>query len=56
MFGELIVATGLAFAAQSAQAQDSSLDFPAGFACSGFDLRVEISANPNLATGARLCL
>ena len=47
MFRELVVAAGLAVVAQAAQAQDATIDFAAGTACSGFDLRVEITFNPN---------
>ena len=38
---------GLVLAAQSASAQDATQDYPAGYACAGFDLRIEIWFNPN---------
>ncbi len=41
------VAVGLVLASASAGAQDAVIDLPAGSACAGFDLRVEIWATPN---------
>jgi hypothetical protein len=45
MVRTLVGATALAFAAGTACAQDVTLDLPAGLACAGFDLRVEIWSN-----------
>ena len=47
MFKAFSVATGLVLACASALAQDAIIDLPAGSACAGFDLRVEIWATPN---------
>ena len=46
MIRELIAATGLVLVAQSVQAQDQTIDLPAGLACAGFDLRLEIWDSP----------
>lgn len=49
MFKPFVAAAGLLLASASASvlAADLVLDLPAGLACAGFDLRVEITGNPN---------
>lgn len=49
MFKPFVAAAGLVLASVSASvlAADLVLDLPAGLACAGFDLRVEITGNPN---------
>jgi hypothetical protein len=47
MIRELVAATGLVLVAQSVQAQDQTIDLPAGQACAGFDLRIQIWDSPN---------
>jgi hypothetical protein len=49
MFKSYVIAAGLVLASASAniQAADLVIDLPAGLACAGFDLRIEVVGNPN---------